>query len=80
VILDYLLPDMDGVSVLNQLRKTNKTLPVIMFTAHPNMKAMEATQKLGISAFIPKLSAYSDTQSSLKTALKIAERSLGLIE
>lgn len=33
VILDIMMPGMDGISVLKELRKTNKTLPVLLLTA-----------------------------------------------
>ncbi|MDP2923291.1 MAG: response regulator [Candidatus Omnitrophota bacterium] len=77
VILDYMMPDMSGVEVLKEIRKINKTIPVIMFTAYPNMKTMEDTERLGISAFVPKLSAYTDTVNSLKVAVGIASKNLG---
>ena len=32
-ILDVMMPKMDGISVLKELRKTDKTLPVLMLTA-----------------------------------------------
>lgn len=32
-ILDIMMPKMDGISVLKELRKTNKSLPVLMLTA-----------------------------------------------
>lgn len=32
-ILDIMMPKMDGLSVLKELRRTNKTLPVLMLTA-----------------------------------------------
>ena len=76
VILDYMLPDMDGVSTLKKIRKIDKKIPVIMFTAYPNSKIMKDTEKLDISAFIPKLSAYSDVASSLKAAIEMAGKRL----
>jgi Response regulator containing CheY-like receiver, AAA-type ATPase, and DNA-binding domains len=75
-ILDYTLPDMDGISVLKEVRKVNKKIPVIMFTAHPDAQAMAEAEKLGISTFIPKISPYSDAQSSLREALKMIEKKL----
>ncbi|MCX5706641.1 MAG: response regulator [Candidatus Omnitrophica bacterium] len=71
-ILDYMLPDMDGVDLLREIRKVNKKLAVIMFTAYPNPTAMQDAEKLGINAFVAKLSVYSDTQELLKTALDMA--------
>ena len=72
IILDYMLPDMDGVEVLRNIRKINKKVPVIMFTAYPNTQAMNDSENLGISAFVAKLSSFSDTQELLKTAIDMA--------
>ncbi|MDD4955961.1 MAG: response regulator, partial [Candidatus Omnitrophica bacterium] len=57
VILDYKMPNMDGVSTLEELRKDYPDLPVIIFTAYPTQDVMKDTEKLGINAFIPKLSS-----------------------
>ena len=51
-------------------------LPVILFTAHPNEDNMGNALGLRVSAFVPKLSEYTDTQSALKTALKLIEKNL----
>ena len=74
VILDYYMPDMDGVAVLKEIRKFNKNLAVVMLTAHPDVKNMKGAQELGVSAFIPKLSVYSDVQVSLKSALDMIQK------
>ena len=75
VILDYIMPEMDGIAVLKEIRKTDKKIPVIMFTAHPNMKVIKGTEKLSISAFIPKLSTYSDVSASLKSTIEMIMKS-----
>ncbi len=77
VILDYLMPNMDGTEVLKQIRKFNKQISVIMFTAHPDMKNIKGAQDLGVSAFIPKLSTYSsDIQATLRSALDMAQKKI----
>ncbi|MGB2705838.1 MAG: response regulator [Candidatus Omnitrophota bacterium] len=76
VILDYMMPDMDGITTLKEIRKVNKNIPVIMFTAFPDKKSIEDTESLGVSAYIPKLSMFPASESSLKTALKMAEKGL----
>ena len=76
VILDYMLPDMDGIAVLREMRKINDKIPVIMFTAYPSMKAMEEIDSLGISAFIPKLSIYSESSTALNSAINLAKNSI----
>ena len=72
IILDYLMPDIDGVQLLKKIRTIDMGIPVIMFTAKPESEAIEDTEKLNVLAFIPKLSPYVDTQANLKTALNMA--------
>ncbi len=71
IILDYMLPDMNGIEVLEKIRMVDKDIPVIMFTAYPSKETISGADKLGISAFIPKFSLYTDIQNSLKTALDV---------
>jgi len=75
IILDYFMPEMDGVELLKQIRKFDKKIPVIMFTAHADLKNIKSAQELGVLAFIPKLSTYStDIQASLRAMLVLAEK------
>jgi len=76
MILDYRMPEKDGLSTLKEVRKVNKTIPVVMFTAYPDEKSIVESEKLGISAYIPKLSVYSDSQESLKSAIMLAEKNI----
>ncbi|MFA4889700.1 MAG: response regulator [Candidatus Omnitrophota bacterium] len=73
IILDYMMPGMDGIEALKEIRKIDKKIPVIMFTAFPQEKAIDQAMKLGVCTFVPKISAYSDAENALRSALKIAE-------
>lgn len=76
IILDYLMPEMDGVKTLKKIRRFDKEVPVIMFTAFPDERSIKGTERLGIRAYIPKLSAYSNALSSLKAAIEMTEKDL----
>jgi two-component system, response regulator, stage 0 sporulation protein F len=77
VILDYLMPQMDGITVLKEIRKFDQGLEVIMFTAHPDIKNIKHAQELGVSSFIPKLKDDSlNIQGSLRAALNMAQKKL----
>jgi len=78
IILDYMMPDMDGIATLKEIRKLSSDIPVIMFTAFPDKQSIEGTEKLGVSAYIPKLSMFPTGESALKTALKMAEKKLNI--
>jgi len=77
IVLDYMMPDMDGVKVLEEIRKIDKNVPVVMLTAYPDRRSIEGAENLGIHAYIPKLSMYSDVQFSLKEVLKMIEEKKG---
>lgn len=76
IVLDYRMPEKDGIATLRDVRKINKAIPVVMFTAYPDEKSIAETEKLGISAYVPKLNVYADSQDSLKSALILAGKSI----
>ena len=76
ILLDYMMPEMDGFAVLEQIRKTNTNVAVVMLTAYTEEKYIKTAAKLGIRAFVPKISAYADTHAYVKTALDTITRNL----
>lgn len=76
VILDYRLPEMDGITALQKIREIDDKIQVIILTAHPSVDALKWSDKLKVSAFIPKLSAHSNLASSLRLAIEKAEQRL----
>lgn len=76
VVLDYFMPDMDGTTVLREIRKFDKNLAVIMLTAHADIKNIKGAQGLGVSAFIPKISDSSDVMVSLRAALDLVHKKI----
>lgn len=77
VVLDFLMPHMDGTAVLKEIRRSDKNLPVVMFTAYPDDRNIKEARELGVSAFIPKLSTYSsDIQATLRSALDMLRKKI----
>jgi two-component system response regulator AtoC len=54
IILDIRLPDMDGLNVLQQLRKNNPKTNIIMITAYHDMETTVRAMKLGACEYITK--------------------------
>jgi DNA-binding NtrC family response regulator len=70
VILDYQLPDMDGLKVLSEARKLNPSLPVIMMSGYGTIRlAVEAT-KQGAYDFIEKPPDVDRVTVAIKNALE----------
>lgn len=53
-ILDFDLPDMDGLHVLYEIRRMRRNLPVIIMTARASKEMRLATLEAGAYTFIPK--------------------------
>jgi DNA-binding response OmpR family regulator len=54
VYLDIRLPDMDGLEVLQRIRKIDTQLPVILFTGHATLKTALDAIRLGASDYLVK--------------------------
>jgi DNA-binding response OmpR family regulator len=54
VYLDIRLPEMDGLEVLQEIRKLNSQLPVILFTGHATLKTALDAIRLGATDYLVK--------------------------
>ena len=54
VLLDILMPEMDGLNALKAIRKHDKNLPVFMLTAHSDQEQFKAANRFGASGYIVK--------------------------
>lgn len=54
VVLDILMPGMDGVDVLRRLRAADPTLPVVMLTGNGDVEVARMTLGLGAFGYVPK--------------------------
>lgn len=54
VLLDMIMPDMDGLTALQKIKETQPDLPVLVLTAHASIQAAVEAIKQGAEEFIPK--------------------------
>ena len=54
VLLDYQLPDLDGVEVLRRIKQRYPELPVIMMAASPHIAGMERVMQQGAFDLVVK--------------------------
>jgi DNA-binding NtrC family response regulator len=72
VVLDIGLPDMSGLTVLEQLRQRTPDLPVLIITAHANLDNAVAARKLGAAAYLVKPLDLHEVQETLRQLLNTA--------
>ena len=71
MILDLVMPDMDGMAVLEAMRRDQIVLPVIVQTAQTSLDAVISAMRLGATDFFVKPVAPERITISLRNALKI---------
>jgi DNA-binding NtrC family response regulator len=69
VILDLVMPDLDGMGVLARMRAAGRAVPVIVQTAHGGIDSAVAAMRAGAVDFVVKPAAPERLQVSLRNAL-----------
>lgn len=54
VLLDIMMPEMDGIAVLTEIKKNNSGIKVIMMTAYSTLDKVLASHKIGAEDYILK--------------------------
>ena len=71
VILDLVMPGLDGMAVLAKLRERERTMPVIVQTAHGGIDTVVGAMRAGAVDFVVKPVAAERLQVSIENALKL---------
>jgi DNA-binding response OmpR family regulator len=69
IILDIMMPRMDGFEVLNRIRSVNRSLPVILLTAKSQTIDLVKGFELGCTDFIKKPFIIDELLARVKAAL-----------
>ena len=69
-LLDVRMPDLTGIEVLDQLKKTGDARAVIMITADPQLDDVKAALKLGAYDFVGKPIDFDELQTAIRNALE----------
>ncbi len=74
VLLDILMPGMDGLEVLKTIRQENKDLPVFIITAFSNEERFKMANKLNASGFIVKTSDLKEEIERISGVLRLSDK------
>lgn len=70
IILDYMMPKMNGLEVLKDIRSENKNIPIIMLTVKSELSAKEQLFDLGADDYITKPFLFDELLMRIKAILR----------
>jgi DNA-binding NtrC family response regulator len=71
VVLDLVMPDLDGMGVLTRMRQRGITTPAVVQTAHGSIEAVISAMRAGALDFVVKPVGAERLHVSIKNALRV---------
>jgi DNA-binding NtrC family response regulator len=69
IIVDYRMPEMDGLNFLTAMNSRKSSVPIIMLTAHVGVEVYLKALQLGAYEFINKPVNFKELQTIIRSAL-----------
>ncbi len=77
VLTDLLMPEMDGLELVEQIKRDYAATPVILMTAHGSEEIAVKALRVGAASYVPKLVLARDLANTIRDVLTIASTRRG---
>lgn len=70
ILSDIMMPSTNGLDILEEIKKTNPSIKVILMTAYSNEHKVEKSQELGVDKYLEKpFKSLQDVESAISSLL-----------
>ena len=76
MLLDLMMPQMNGIELLQELRARGNTTPVLMVTGYPTIRTAVQAMRLGAVDYVAKPFTRKELLSPVKRALRIEDQAI----
>jgi CheY-like chemotaxis protein len=73
IIIDYIMPDIDGITLINQIKKINNEAILIMLTSSKDEKLKELALNSGVDEFLNKDISFYELKAKLFMLKKLVD-------
>jgi DNA-binding response OmpR family regulator len=74
ILLDIVMPGMDGFQILKRLRETDRSVPIIMLTANEDVALARETLAIGAFDYVAKPFDFEHLEQTVTAAMLYAPR------
>jgi two-component system, NtrC family, response regulator AtoC len=71
LLVDLMMPEMDGITLLQEVRKLNSSIPSIVMTAHGSIETAVEALKKGASDYITKPFSFEELRLAVDNVLEL---------
>ena len=72
VVTDMMMPEVDGLELVQELKTSEPTLPVILMTAHGSEETAVTALQAGAASYVPKKNLARDLEETVRNVLSVA--------
>lgn len=77
IISDIVMSDINGIEFIQEIRKRDSTIPIVIFSSHPTQKYLLESIKLNLTSFLIKPASFMDIKNVLEEcAVKMVNEQL----
>lgn len=72
VVTDLVMPEIDGLALVETIRTEHRNIPVVLMTAHGNEEIAVAALQKGAASYVPKKNLVRDLEETIRTVISVS--------